>query len=134
MIYQDIRSAFESTLYNIDTPFKTAWENTEFTPDTSAYQRVQLVFQQPDNPTMDAGFRREQGEFQVFVSYPLDSGVVAAFTKAKQIADVFKRGTTLTKNSTNVQIVKSPYVGTGFKILDRYVVPVTIEFYVDVFE
>lgn len=134
MIYQDIRSAFESALYNLDISFATAWENDEYTPDESTpYQRVQLMLYKPQNPTMDRDYRRERGEFQVFVSYPKGVGSAAAYTKADQIAQRFKRGTLLTKNTTKVQITDSPHVGSAITILDRYVVPVTVEYYVEVF-
>jgi len=135
MIYQNIRAAFETALYNLDNTFATAWENTEFTPDENVpYQRVQLVLYKPQNPTTSADHRRERGEFQVFVSYPKGSGANAAYDKASSIASLFKRGTTLIKNSTKVLIVQSPHVATAMQFADRYVVPVTVEFFVDVFE
>ena len=88
----------------------------------------------PENPCMDKNFRRERGEFQVFVSYPKGIGSSAAYTKANDIATLFKRGTTLQQNTTKVQIVNSPFVQSAIDVYDRYVVPVTIEFHVEVFD
>jgi hypothetical protein len=135
MLYQDIRAAFETALYNLDNTFDTAWENDEFTPDeTKPYQRVQLMLYRPENPCINTDYRRERGEFQVFVSYPKVIGSHAAYTKASSIASLFKRGTTLQQGSTKVQIHLSPYVQTAMQVYDRYVVAVTVEFYVEVFE
>lgn len=134
MLYQDIRAAFETTLYNLDTTFPTAWENTEFTPDeNTAYQRVQLVMRVPTDPTTSSDYRRENGEFQVFVSYPSNTGVNAAYTKAAAISGIFKRGTTLVQGDTKVQILESPHVGTAMQFADRYVVPVSISFICNIF-
>lgn len=135
MVYTDIRTAFETALYNLDTTFPTAWENVAFTEnDSVAHQEVRLVFNRPRNPTLPAGFRREVGEFLVFLNYPSGNATASIYNKAESIANRFKRGTTLTQGSTTVDILESPHVGNAVPMKDRYFLAIRIPFSCDVFE
>lgn len=134
-VYQDIRTAFESALKALDTNFPTAWENVEFTESTTAAHQVpRLIFNRPQNPTFPAGFRRETGEFQVFLDYPSGNGTGAIYAKAEAIANRFKRGSTLPQGSLSVNILESPQVSNASIVKDRYILAVLIRFSVDVFE
>lgn len=135
MIYTDIRTAFETALYNLDSSFPTAWENVAFTEDnTLAHQEVRLVFNKPSNPSLPAGHRREQGEFLVFLNYPSGIGTSEVYNKAELIANRFKQGTTLIQGSTKVDIFESAHIGNAVPMKDRYFLAIRIPFSCDVFE
>lgn len=135
MVYTDIRTAFESALYNIDNSFPTSWENVQFTQvDGVAHQEVRLVFNNPLNPTLPSGHRRERGEFLVFLNYPSGNGTATIYNKAETISNSFKRGTTLVQGSTTVDILESPHVGNAIPAIDRYILAIRIPFSCDVFE
>lgn len=135
MVYTDIRTAFETALYNLDTTFPTAWENVAFTEnDSVAHQEVRLVFNRPSNPTLPAGHRRENGEFLVFLNYPSGNATADIYNKAESIANRFKRGTTLAQGSITVDILESPHVGNAVPAKDRYFLAIRIPFSCDVFE
>lgn len=135
MVYTDIRAAFETALYNLAPTFPTAWENVVFTKnDQEAHQECKLVFNTPSNPTFPAGFRREQGEFQVFLNYKSGTGTAEIYNKAEGIANLFRRGSSFTSGSAVVNVFESPRVGDAFLAGDRYILAVRVPFSVDVYE
>lgn len=134
-VYVNIRTAFEQALYNLDNTFPTAWENAEFNElDQQAYQDVRLVFNAPENPTLPSGFRRERGSFVVFLNYPAGVGTSNIYNKAEEIANAFKRGTSLTSGGTVVRVLESPHVGDALLAIDRYILAIRVPFSADVFE
>ena len=74
-----------------------------------------------------AGYDYTTGVYQVTVNAPAGNGKGAALAMADNIADHFKRGTVLTKNSITVTI-RSVSIAAGFSSDTRYKVPVSITF------
>ncbi len=135
MLYTDIRTAFETALYNLDNTFPTAWENVAFTQaDNVAHQEARLVFNAPLNPTLPRGHRRERGEFLVFLNYPSGGATSVIYNKAESIANIFTRGTTLVQGINIIQILESPHVGNAVLNNDRYILAIRVPFSCDVFE
>ena len=130
----NIKKAFEKRLATLTPSIATAYEGVSFTPTTAPYQRVVLVPNQPLNPTMGSEHYREAGSFQVFLNYPANKGSAEALARAQQIRLLFKRGTTLIEDVTEVKILTTPQIsGTSVQV-DRLVIPVLISYIADVFE
>ena len=130
----NIKKAFEKRLATLSPAIATAYEGISFTPTTAPYQRVMLVPSQPLNPTMGTEHYREVGSFQVFLNYPANKGSGEAIARASQIRTLFKRGTTLIEDSTEVKILTTPQISGNSIVQDRIVVPVIISYIADVFE
>lgn len=130
----NIKKAFEKRLATLSPAIATAYEGVSFTPTTAPYQRVMLVPSQPLNPTMGTEHYREVGSFQVFLNYPANKGSGEAIARAIQIRTLFKRGTTLIEDSTEVKILTTPKISGNSIVQDRIVVPVIISYIADVFE
>lgn len=130
----NIKKAFEKRLATLSPAIATAYEGVSFTPTTAPYQRVMLVPSQPINPTMGTEHYREVGSFQVFLNYPANKGSGEAIARASQIRTLFKRGTTLIEDSTEVKILTTPQISGNSIVQDRIVVPVIISYIADVFE
>lgn len=130
----NIKKAFEKRLATLSPAIATAYEGVSFTPTTAPYQRVMLVPSQPLNPTMGTEHYREVGSFQVFLNYPANKGSGEAIARASQIRTLFKRGTTLIEDSTEVKILTTPKISGNSIVQDRIVVPVIISYIADVFE
>ena len=130
----NIKKAFEKRLATLSPAIATAYEGISFTPTTAPYQRTMLVPSQPLNPTMGTEHYREVGSFQVFLNYPANKGSGEAIARASQIRTLFKRGTTLIEDSTEVKILTTPKISGNSIVQDRIVVPVIISYIADVFE
>lgn len=130
----NIKKAFEKRLATLSPAIATAYEGVSFTPTTAPYQRVMLVPSQPLNPTMGTEHYREVGSFHVFLNYPANKGSGEAIARASQIRTLFKRGTTLIEDSTEVKILTTPQISGNSIVQDRIVVPVIISYIADVFE
>lgn len=130
----DIRTALETRLATVTPALATAYENQPFTPPSvsTPYQRVYMLYADPDNPEMGSGFR-EQGYMQINLNYPLNSSTLAVSARAQAIRDAFVKGITLTYGSINVVINRTPSIGNGFPDPDRWVMPVKIYFYANNF-
>lgn len=130
----NIKKAFEKRLATLSPAIATAYEGVSFTPTIAPYQRVMLVPSQPLNPTMGSSHYREAGSFQVFLNYPANKGSGEAIARASQIRLLFKRGTALIEDTTEVKILTTPQISGSSIVQDRIVVPVIISYIADVFE
>ena len=130
-----VKAALEARLVAIASPLPTAWENVVFTPPTdgTAYQAADLLPAAPDNPTMGDGFYREQGLFQITLSYPLNGGSGPVYTKAEAIRDWFPRGMSLSSGGVTVKIPRTATIGPKRIVQDRFNLPITVPYYSDVF-
>jgi hypothetical protein len=129
-----IRQALETHLATLTPALATAYENKDYVPVTGTpYQRVNLMPAQPDNSTMGQTFYREQGIFQVMLCYPNNQTTLAVQTRAEAIRTLFKRGTTLEQSGLKVHIINTPKIGIGFHDQDRYCIPITIYYLVDIY-
>ncbi len=115
-------------------PNLTAWDNVGFKPVPGVpYQKVNLVFAEPDNVTMGAGYYREHGFMQVSLYYPILAGVIPIRTKAEAIRTAFKRGNSFEKDGVTVKIPRTAMVMGGMAIDESYAIPVRVPFTADIF-
>lgn len=128
----NIRLALETRLKALAT-FPTAYENVDFTPTTgTAYQRVNLLPAQPDNPTLGGTHYLELGVFQITLCYPQNKGIKDAMTKAEAIRAHFSRGLSLTQGSTTLTITRTPSINPAFIDDGWYCVPVSIQYHANI--
>lgn len=128
-----IRQALETALKVVSTGFQTAWENAPFTPSANTpYQRVNLLFAQPDNPEYGTGYRA-QGIFQITLMYPLLTGTKDSTDRAELLRETFKRGESFTVNGVTVVIDRTPEIVAGSRDNDRWMVAVKIRWHADIF-
>lgn len=129
-----IRAALEAQLNAMTPALTTVWENSTVTPTSGTpYQRANLLRANPDNPTIGTTHYRELGVFQVSLHYPLNAGPSPAETRAELVRTQFKRGTTLTSGGITVTIDGTPTIASGFVDVDRWVVPVSIPYWANIF-
>ncbi len=125
----NIRAALETAINGMSPSLSTAWENVAFTPPvaTTAYQRVNILFAQPDHG--EAGRNHiELGIVFINLMYPVQIGPSTAETRAELLRTTFYRGATFSSGGTNVIITDSPEVTRGEAEQGRYVLTVKIRF------
>lgn len=129
-----VRTALEIALHTMTPALATAWENQDFspTPDTP-YQAAHLIPATPENSTMGDRHYRERGIMQVTLSYPVNGGSSAAMARAELIRSTFFRGASFTSGGVTTRISAKPEVGRGMVVNDRWVLPVSIRYFADVF-
>lgn len=129
-----IRAALEAYLNTMTPAVSIAAENMNFTPVSGTpFQRINLLRANPENPTIGATHYRELGVFQVSLHYPMNAGPSPAETRAELVRAHFKRGTTLTNSGITVTIDGTPTIASGFVDGDRWVVPVSIPYWANIF-
>ena len=130
------KNALETAIKAVATTFPTGWENVAFVPpsDGSAFQIVNFLPASPFNPTMGTGFHRDVGIMQVMLSYPIDGGSGKAYTKAEVIKAAFKRGSSFASGGITVKISATPTIAPGSVQANRFLLPIRINFIVDVYE
>lgn len=125
-----ISNALETRLNAIAAPLATAWENVEFAPTGGVeYQKVDILFVEPENPTFGASFNRQRGFMQVQLRYPLNTGRKDALARAEAVKNWFPRGLSLLDSGVTTIVEKTPEISKGGVIDDRYVVNVRIRFF-----
>lgn len=129
-----IRAALEAYLNTMTPALATAPENVNYTPTSGTpFQRINLLRANPENPTIGTTHYRELGVFQVSLHYPMNAGPSPAETRAELVRTHFKRGTTLTSGGITVTIDGTPTIASGFVDGDRWVVPVSIPYWANIF-
>jgi len=129
MALTKIKIALEKHLAALTPVLATAVENIKFTPTQGVpYQDVQIVPRAPDNQTLGDRYYRENGELQIFLSYPTNQGSSPAQTRAILTRDHFKRGTTLTQGGVDVVVMETPSITSGSIFNDRYIIGVFIKY------
>lgn len=131
-----IRQALERALFGnggMIAEAQTRIENRPFSPTPDvAYQRVDLIPAEPENPTFGDGFHREVGTFQILLMYPADVGAGAAQAQAELVRDLFHRGATFERDGLTVVVSRTPSIGPGYQDGNRYALPVRIRYYANV--
>lgn len=129
-----IRAALETQLSGIAPAIATAWENVDFLPPdvSTPYQEVHLLFSDPENPEMSAGYR-EVGYMQVKLHYPIGAGSAAAATRATLVRNAFTKGMSFNTGNVVVTILKTPTIGGGSVDEDKWVVPIKVPFFANFF-
>ena len=122
----DIKRFAERKLSQITPAVPTAYESVTFDPPATMYQRTQFVINPPTDPVFEAGFHRENIQFQVFVNAPLNQGTAAAIAQATKIRNAFKKGTTAFEGTTHIHVLRTPQISGTTVINDRIICPVLI--------
>lgn len=130
-----IEAALIERLAALETDFPTQYENKAFEIPSTPYQRVFFLPGDTENPTLggNPGFYRERGILQVSLMYLLNSGPGVALLKAQAIRDWFPRGLTLTKSGVTTFIEHTPSILRAGRADDRWVQPVRIRYYANIF-
>jgi hypothetical protein len=129
-----IRQALEEKLKTITPAIDTAWEQKKYTPKIGRpYQSAYLLLADPENPSMGNGMYRQRGVFQVTLTYPLGRGSKDIETRADLLRTTYYRGLTLTEDSVNVVIEKTPAISHQPNE-DAYAIKIVkIEFFAEIF-
>lgn len=130
--YPQITAALESRLASLTPKLDTAWENVKFTTPTDAYQIVNFLPADVENPTFGNGMYRERGIMQVTLSYPVNGGAGAARARAEAIRDWFPRASTFASSGVTVIIDRTPSIAYGRVVDGRYMVPVSIRYFANI--
>lgn len=112
----------------------TEWENTSFSPIVDVpWQRVSVMFAEPDAPSMGSSMRREVGFLQITLFYPKQIGTADINDRIEMIMSLFKRGATFVKDSVKVVVNKPPMRIKLGEQGQSYAVAVRIPFYSDIY-
>lgn len=112
----------------------TEWENTSFTPVVGVpYQRVHVLFAEPENPTFGVDHVRETGFMQITLHFPKQVGTGAINARIELIREVFKRNTTLEFGGVKVIVTKTPEKAGGAPLEQSYAVAVRVPFRCDIY-
>lgn len=129
-----IRAALEKHLNSLTPLISTAWENVSFAPvDGTPYQRVNMLYANPDNRILGCERRFEPGILQITLCYPLNDGPKNPEARANLLIGHFKRGTVVSHDGQDVMIINTPAKrilgndGAVFKVV------VSINYRADVF-
>ncbi len=126
-------AALEKALKALSPSIATALENERFPadggtpPHDQPYQRVHVLFGQPDDNEIGARFT-ERGILNVLLLYPADAGWGAARARAELIRAAFPIGRTIPGDGIVVSIERTPEIAPGQPDGDRYAVPVRVRF------
>jgi len=124
------RQALEVGLFAITPNLDTAWENRDFDPVVGIpYQRVTLVPSTPDNSTFGDDSYTELGLLFIELHYPINTGSVAAATRAELIRSVFYRGSSFSNGGITVHIATTPEIGQGTVQDAFWVLPIRCRYY-----
>ncbi|MFD1189752.1 phage tail terminator-like protein [Phenylobacterium conjunctum] len=127
-----VRQQLEQALDAITPKIDTAWENVFYVPTKGVpFQRVQLFYGEPENPTMD-GFYRDVGFLQSTLYYPLQSGPGDAITRAQLLRTTFYRGRSFVSGKITTVIKGTAQRLPSIVEDDRFLVPVRVPFFANV--
>ena len=111
----------------------TAYENVDFEPTEALHFETQFLINPVTDPAFDAGYHREDVQFQVFISDRLGIGTANSLSYAHQIREAFKKGTTMIEAGTRIHVLSTPQISSCVKVSSRLVtvvlVPLTLEVY-----
>ena len=136
MSYVDVKKAIEKKLATLSGVIATAREGMSYTPVVGTpYQRINILKADPEDLTMGRKMQRISGIAQITLFYPapVATGTTLPDAMAESIKTHFKPVQTLTEGSTKVFIADSATIATGFADGDRWVVPVSVPFYANLY-
>ena len=136
MSYVEAKRAIEKRLNTLSGVIATAREGMAYTPVVNTpYQRINILKAPPEDMTQGRKMTRISGIAQITLFYPapVATGTTAPDNMAESIKAHFKPVQTLTEGSTKVFITDSATISTGFADGDRWVVPVSIPFFANIY-
>ena len=121
-----VRQALEAAIATITPALATVRENERYSPiEGTPYQYVQFIGFIPDTAEVTKSHRL-CGYMQIDLMYPPLKGSGEAQTRAELIKNKFKKGSTFTKDSINVNILNTPEILQGRNEGDRWKIIVQI--------
>lgn len=112
----------------------TAWPNVSFSPVPGVpFQKINVVFAKPDEPTAGSDFYREIGFLQATLYYPLLQGDGPAMSRAELIRKAFPKGSSVTKDDIVVQFDSVAQIFEGVPSDENYIVIVRVPFYANIY-
>ena len=134
MSQANIRKAFEKKLISVCPANSIAFEAVDYTPKNGTpYHSCRLVPATVQNPTLGDNYHREVGIFSVVLHYPLGVGSQQAAARAEELKLIFHRNLTIVEANTEVNISKTPSIGSGYVDNGRYCIPIRIQYYTNEF-
>jgi len=82
---------------------------------------------------MGDAYNREIGFCEVMLFYPVNTNQGDALAKAQAIKNQFARGTAMTQAGQVIKVDRTPTIGKSITMNDRYIVPITISYYSEIF-
>jgi hypothetical protein len=127
MSNQSITAAMATRLSGLSLP--TQYENSAFTPVAGQVYVAEALLTGPTLPVGIAVQSSDEygGIYQVTVFAPLGGTKGPGQTVAKQVADRFPRGLTLTRDGIKIVVLRASQ-GPGFVSGDRWAIPVSINY------
>lgn len=130
----DIRNALEVALLAMPSCLPTAFENMVFDPPVDEtgslpYQDCNFMTAPPLNTVLGNGMFQERGIMQVSLKYPSGVGSGDADAMALALQAYFYRGQTFVSGSVKVNMDTTPQIGTGRAVGDRWMIPVSIQYF-----
>ena len=122
----NIKKALERRLEQITPYIPTGYEAVEFNPPSTMYQRCQFVLKPVVDPVFNAGYHREELEFQVFICDIKGKGTGAALARAELLRTTFAKSLSLIEAGIRIYVLQTPQIGSAFIATDRVIVPVII--------
>lgn len=109
-----------------------AWPGVAFTPPAAGYLRVRHFPNVTDQVTLGtSGKNRHVGTFQVEVLWPQDGGESTPKERAGAIVARFKRGTSITRESVIIRIIRPPSIAPSLEEPPYLSIPVSIRYQAD---
>ena len=121
--------AMETYLKLLDPTFPSAWDNAEFKPPVGPFQAISFLFAEPDDRGGKDSPVLQRGYMDIALAWPPNVGSGAANVKAKNVAEHFKRGTTIETPNFNIIVERTPTINGGQVEGDRFIVRVRIRWY-----
>lgn len=129
-----IKSALHTAINAMSPALPTAWPNATFDPDNRVpWQKVNVVFARPEEPTAGCDFYREIGFLQVTLYYPLLQGDGPATSRAELIRRTFPKGSSIVKDDVTVQFNSVAQILEGMPTDEQYIVIVRVPFYANIY-
>lgn len=128
MIPAEIYSALRTRLATLSPAIPVQWEGMSYlSSEGDPYLKTHLLPVEPRSGVGANAVENYEGIFQITCVYPFGDGSGAAESAADSLVTLFKRGTSLTFNSTKVLLVKS-WRGPAMPGDGIYQIPVSVRY------
>jgi hypothetical protein len=116
-----------------NTVLKIAYENDVFTPPVTQFLATDFFVNDPDD-VIGTGYHRDNVSFNIYIHSKLGNGSGASDSKALEMRNLFKKGTTFVEGQTRIHVLSTPRVSSVSKLQDRLFQNVSIDLSVEVFQ
>lgn len=129
-----IRQQLEVAVAAITPAIDPVYENgPTYTPVVGRpYQRINILFARPENPTIGDGFYREIGFVQVTLCYPPGTGAGACDARAQLLRTSFPQGRSFVTGKVTTIISGTLEKLPGQVVVDRFETVTRVPFFANV--